>query len=311
MPKPIAPSRPVYRGRFAPSPTGPLHFGSLLAALASWLRARSLGGTWLLRIEDIDPPREVPGAGNGILATVAAYGLEPDEPVLWQHARGDAYARALQQLVDAGQAFPCHCSRTDLQRSGGHRGRCRPGEGSKHEPAWRFLAPPGIVHFEDLVQGPQAQDVARDVGDFVLRRSEGLWAYQLAVVVDDAFQGITEVVRGADLLDSTPRQILLQRALGLPTPAYAHIPVLLGEDGQKLSKQTFAAPVDAADPLPALRHALRLLGISAAQLPATGAVSTVLAAAVRHFDLSRLAGTQALPAHAWRQDRRPQAAGFP
>src|SRR5690606_21177732 len=194
---------------------------------------------------------------------------------------------------------------------GGHRGRCRPGEGSKHEPAWRFLVPPGIVHFEDLVQGPQAQDVARDVGDFVLRRSEGLWAYQLAVVVDDAFQGITEVVRGADLLDSTPRQILLQRALGLPTPAYAHIPVLLGEDGQKLSKQTFAAPVDAADPLPALRHALRLLGISAAQLPATGAVSTVLAAAVRHFDLSRLAGTQALPAHAWRQDRRPQAAGFP
>lgn len=296
-----SPSSPVYRGRFAPSPTGALHFGSLLAALASWLRARSQGGRWLLRIEDIDPPREVAGASERIIAALAAFGMEADAPVLFQHARSDAYARALQQLLDTGLAFPCHCSRSDLVASGGHHGRCLPGAGRKRQPAWRFLAPAGEIGFDDAIQGWQAQDVAREVGDFVLRRSEGLWAYQLAVVVDDADQGITEIVRGADLLDSTPRQILLQRALGLPTPAYAHIPVLLGDDGQKLSKQTHALPVDLDAPMPALRHALHLLGIPVARLREGGTPQALLAAAAGHFDLSRIARTPALPPASWRR----------
>jgi glutamyl-Q tRNA(Asp) synthetase len=304
---PVDPSAlaPVYRGRFAPSPTGPLHFGSLLAALASWLRARSLGGRWLLRIEDIDPPREVSGASASILTTLAAFGMESDEPVLFQHDRGEAYAVALQQLVDAGLAFPCRCSRTDLLRAGGHHGRCQPHAGSKRQPAWRLLAPPGVVTFDDAVQGLRRQDVAKDVGDFVLRRSDGLWAYQLAVVVDDAAQGVTEVLRGADLLDSTARQIVLQRALALPTPAYAHIPVLLGDDGQKLSKQTFAAPVDACDPVPALRHALALLDVPAAALPAGGNVPALLEAAIPHFRLPGADRGLGVPAAAWRRDDIP------
>ena len=302
MPADISPSPPVYRGRFAPSPSGALHFGSLLAALASWLRARNQGGLWLLRIEDIDPPREVAGASAKIIAALAAFGMEADAPVLFQSSRSDAYHHALQRLTAAGLAFPCHCSRSDLLSSGGHHGRCQPGAGRKRQPAWRFLTPPGEVAFDDAIQGRQLQDVAREVGDFVLRRSEGLWAYQLAVVVDDADQGISEIVRGADLLDSTPRQILLQRALGLPTPAYAHIPVLLGDDGQKLSKQTHALPVDAGEPLPALRHALHLLGIPASKLPsAPGSARALLAAAVAHFDLARLAKVPALPAASWQR----------
>lgn len=299
MPPVAPPSPPVYRGRFAPSPTGALHFGSLLAALASWLRARAQGGEWLLRIEDIDPPREVAGASEQIIAAVSAFGMEPDRPVLFQRDRGDAYAQALRQLVEADMAFPCRCSRSDLLTRGGHHGRCTAGIGSKREPAWRFLTPPGDVGFDDAIQGRQTQDVANEIGDFVLRRSEGLWAYQLAVVVDDAEQGITEIVRGADLLDSTPRQILLQRTLGLPTPAYAHIPVLLGDDGQKLSKQTHALPVDAADPMPALRHALHLLGIPSSRLPAAATPQTLLAAAVPAFDLARVPSTTALPPSSW------------
>lgn len=299
MPPVSPPSPPVYRGRFAPSPTGTLHFGSLLAALASWLRARNQRGEWLLRIEDIDPPREIAGASEGIIAGLAAFGMESDRPVLFQSDRGDAYARALRQLAEADLAFPCRCSRTDVLTRGRHHGRCTPGAGSKREPAWRFPTPPGDIDFNDAIQGVQTQDVATDIGDFVLRRSEGLWAYQLAVVVDDAEQGITEIVRGADLLDSTPRQILLQRALGLPTPDYAHIPVLLGDDGQKLSKQTHALPVDAADPMPALRHALRLLGIDPARLPAAGTPQTLLFAAIDAFDLRRVANAAALPPASW------------
>jgi glutamyl-Q tRNA(Asp) synthetase len=246
-----------YRGRFAPSPTGPLHLGSLLAALASWLLARHHGGTWLLRIEDIDPPREVPGAACLQIETLKAFGMESDEPVLWQGTRADAYAEALARLQDLDAVFPCACSRSQLARQP-HHGRCAaPARGAPH--AWRFEIGDGHVVFDDLLQGRQRFDRA-ELGDFVVRRVEGWAAYQLAVVVDDAYQGITDIVRGADLLDSTPRQMLLRERLGLPEPRHAHLPVLVGPDGRKLGKSLGALPVDAKDPMPALATALALLG---------------------------------------------------
>lgn len=261
----------AYRGRFAPSPTGALHAGSLVAALASWLDARAHGGAWLVRIEDVDTPRCVPGADREILRQLAACGLVPDEPPLWQSTRGAAYAQALQQLVQAGQAYACGCTRKDIAtwwQARGVRpqpdaelvypGTCRAGLNGKPARAWR-LRVEGTVHWQDRRLGPQAQDVARAVGDFVLKRADGLWAYQLAVVVDDAAQGITDVVRGEDLADNTARQILLQRALGLPTPRYLHTPLVLAADGRKLSKQNGAAPLDLADPLEALRRAAAAL----------------------------------------------------
>ncbi len=268
----------AYRGRFAPSPTGPLHFGSLLAALGSWLMAWHAGGKWLVRVEDLDPPREVPGAAERQLAALRAFGLASDEPILRQRERGALYQAALDRLLASGDAFVCHCSRTDLADDGGiHRAcvatRTRP------DPAIRFRVPDGtVVTFDDAIQGRVMQDVAADVGDFVLRRADGLWAYQLAVVVDDAAQGITDIVRGADLLDSTPRQILLQRALGLPTPRYAHLPLVLGEDGRKLSKSAAALPVDPDDPLPALRAAWR--GLGQAPLAENAATAAALLAAM-------------------------------
>ncbi|HTA63979.1 MAG TPA: tRNA glutamyl-Q(34) synthetase GluQRS, partial [Xanthomonadaceae bacterium] len=253
-----------YRGRFAPSPTGPLHLGSLVAALGSWLIARHRGGDWLLRIEDIDPPREVPGASMQQIETLAAFGMQSDEAVLWQSTRSDAYAEALDRLLQNGHAFPCLCSRSDLAGTDGIHRRCvghdTAYDHDGRQPAIRLRVGDGSVGFDDAIQGRFEQDAARDIGDFVLRRADRLWAYQLAVVVDDAAQGITEVVRGADLLDSTPRQILLQRALGLATPAYAHLPVVFDGDGRKLSKSTESAPVAPRDPLPALQHALSVLG---------------------------------------------------
>src|SRR5690606_10148632 len=246
---------PPYRGRFAPSPTGPLHPGSLVAALGSWLMARRAGGRWLVRIEDLDPPRAVPGAARAQLRTLAACGLHPDEPVERQSGNGARYAAALARLVEAGDAFECHCSRSDLAAHGGIHRRCVPGA-RRPDPAVRMRVPDGCtIAFEDAVHGYQAQDLAREVGDFVLRRADGLWAYQLAVVVDDAAQGITEVVRGADLLDSTPRQILLQRRLGLPVPRHAHLPLVLGPDRRKLSKSTDAMAIDDHAPVPALASA--------------------------------------------------------
>jgi glutamyl-Q tRNA(Asp) synthetase len=298
---PESSSTPRYRGRFAPSPTGALHLGSLLAAVGSWLRARQCGGDWLVRIEDLDPPREVPGASAAILAGLAAFGLEADATVRYQSGRGDAYAAALATLVAAGLAFPCRCSRVQVQARGGHHGRCTDAAADADDgwTAWRLRVDDGEVAFTDAVQGAYRQDVGREVGDVVLRRRDGLWAYQLAVVVDDADQGITEVVRGADLLDSTPRQILLQRVLGLATPAYAHLPVLLDAAGNKLSKQARSAPVDPDDPLPALRRVLRLLGLPAEVLPATGTPSRLLAAALPHFDLARLPATSSLRSATW------------
>ncbi|WP_302174546.1 tRNA glutamyl-Q(34) synthetase GluQRS [uncultured Hydrogenophaga sp.] len=276
------------RGRFAPSPTGPLHAGSLVAALASWLDARAQGGEWLVRIEDVDTPRCVPGADHHIVQQLAACGLMPDEPVTWQSRRGPLYQAALDRLLASGAAYPCACSRSDIEtalavagrqrerhQAAVYPGTCRHGLQGREARAWRLRLPdPAQVHWTDERLGPQQQDVAAEVGDFVLRRADGLWAYQLAVVVDDADQGITRVVRGQDLADNTPRQILLQRALGLPEVAYHHVPLVLGANGEKLSKQNGAAPLDLADPLAALQSAAAVLGLP----PAGGSVAEALAA---------------------------------
>jgi glutamyl-Q tRNA(Asp) synthetase len=281
---------PAHRGRFAPSPTGPLHLGSLTAALGSWLVARHAGGEWVVRVEDLDPPREVAGAAQRQLATLAAFGLEPDAPVLWQSTRGDAYRAALERLVAQGDAFPCLCSRADLADAGGIHRACVAAPSGRTR-AWRLRVPDADVGFIDRVRGAYSQRLATDVGDVVLRRADGPWAYQLAVVVDDAAQGITEVVRGADLLDSTPRQVHLQRRLGLPTPAYAHLPLLLDARGAKLGKSLGAAALDDADPLPALRAAYALLGQPAAALPVRGPVAAALEIARRNFDPALIPAT--------------------
>ncbi|RKT43299.1 tRNA glutamyl-Q(34) synthetase GluQRS [Thiocapsa rosea] len=260
--------RGAYRGRFAPSPTGPLHLGSLLAAVASYADARANRGIWLVRIEDIDRPREVPGAADLILRTLSAFGFEWDEDVLYQSRRTDAYRDALDTLAARGLTYPCGCTRAEVARAGRagpegpvYPGTCRPGLPlGRRARTVRFRTPPGAVAFEDRIQGPQEQIVDEAVGDFVLRRADGLHAYQLAVVVDDARQGITQVVRGADLLLSTPRQILLQQALRFGQPGYAHIPLILDTEGRKLGKSLSAPPVDARDPRPALRAAWTLLG---------------------------------------------------
>ncbi|HEY9110757.1 MAG TPA: tRNA glutamyl-Q(34) synthetase GluQRS [Rhodanobacteraceae bacterium] len=278
-----------YRGRFAPSPTGELHFGSLVAALASWLRARQQRGQWLLRVDDIDPPRETAGSARSILAALQCLGLEADAPTLYQSTRSDAYAAALQHLRNGGHAFPCWCSRADLESTGGvHRdGHCIVAPRSDRAPAWRVRVPGLDVAFDDALQGPQHQNVREAVGDFVLKRADGLWSYQLACVVDDAFQRITEVVRGCDLLDSTPRQILLQRLLGLPTPAYLHLPLAVDAEGHKLSKSSDATPLDLRDPRATLAHALRFLGQRVAETPD---VQTLLHTAVERFDLAAVRG---------------------
>ncbi|MCL6711382.1 tRNA glutamyl-Q(34) synthetase GluQRS [Pseudomonas sp. R2.Fl] len=284
-----------YRGRFAPSPTGPLHFGSLLAALGSWLLARHAGGEWWVRVEDLDPPREVAGAADLQLATLAAFGLVSDGPVVRQSERGVLYQAALDELLERGQAFFCHCSRSELAAAGGVHHRCVATETRAH-PAVRLRVGPGtVIGFEDGLQGHFEQDVHAEAGDVVLRRADGYWAYQLAVVVDDAAQGFTDIVRGADLLDSTPRQIHLQHALGLPTPRYLHLPLVVDGEGQKLSKSMAALPIDAADPLPALRAAWTALGQPADHLPASGGVTGLLRAAADEFVPERLPRQARLP----------------
>ncbi|MDE2418983.1 MAG: tRNA glutamyl-Q(34) synthetase GluQRS [Burkholderiales bacterium] len=267
--------RGSYRGRFAPSPTGPLHAGSLVAALASWLDARAHGGQWLVRIEDVDTPRCVPGADQTILQQLAACGLHADAPPVWQSQRTTYYQQALDQLVAQGMAYPCACSRKDIEAAlaqSGHRrprngelvypGTCREGLHSKAARAWRLRTESfRSTQWTDRRLGPHQQDVALEVGDFVLQRADGLYAYQLAVVVDDAAQGVTHVVRGEDLADNTARQILLQRALGLPTPHYLHTPLVLGPNGEKLSKQNGAAALDTASSEAAF-HALRTAAVA-------------------------------------------------
>ncbi len=286
-----------YRGRFAPSPTGPLHAGSLVAALASWLDARAHRGQWLVRMEDVDTPRCVPGADRTILAQLAAVGLHPDEAPLYQSQRGAAYQSALDQLVTAGLAFPCSCTRQDIAQtlaaSGQARqrhselvypGTCRNGLHGRSARAWRFLTEnseqkmhprqhlrgflainliaTSALEWADRCLGLQSQNVSQAVGDFVLKRADGLWAYQLAVVVDDAAQGITHVVRGQDLLDNTARQIMLQQALGLPTPQYLHTPLVLGANSEKLSKQNGALALETTHPVATLQQAGGVLGLA-------------------------------------------------
>ena len=254
-----------YVGRFAPSPTGPLHFGSLLAAVASYARARTSGGLWLVRIEDIDPPREQPGSDSLIMKALEAYGFEWDGPVTYQSAFTSRHNDCLGQLLDRELAYPCSCSRRDLAtaRRGPlgaiYPGTCRDGCMSD-DVAIRLRTNDKPIEFRDLLQGALVQRLESESGDFVIRRRDGLIAYHLAVVVDDHDQGITEIVRGIDLLDSTPRHIWLQKLLGFPVPAYVHIPVAVNDEGQKLSKLTGAAAISPADVSGTLTRALAALG---------------------------------------------------
>ncbi len=266
-----------YIGRFAPSPTGPLHAGSLVAALASWLDARAHGGRWLVRIEDVDQPRCMPGMDRIILQQLVDCGLVPDEAPIYQSQHNLRYQQALDELITHKMVYPCACSRKDIEAALNQTGRekprhgelvypgtCRPERGDLHgKPAraWRLSVNQGLVQWTDRRLGMQVQDVALDVGDFVLKRADGLFAYQLAVVVDDGAHHVTHIVRGADLVDNTARQILLQRALGLPQPQYLHTPLVMDAQGEKLSKQTGAKAVNTREPLPVLNEAARVLDL--------------------------------------------------
>jgi glutamyl-Q tRNA(Asp) synthetase len=260
MPADISPSDHLIRGRFAPSPTGDLHFGSLVAAVGSFLQARARGGQWLVRIEDIDPPREVYGAARSQIHTLKQFGMVPDEPVQYQRHFHARHLAALEQLLASGRAFDCGCSRRDLPESGIYPGTCRNGlRRNQTARSVRLRVSDEPVCFDDLIQGPCRQLPSEQTGDFVIRRADGLIAYQLAVVVDDAASGVTEVVRGADLIDSTARQILVYKALGLSLPQYAHLPLVIDEHGRKLSKSQADDPVHHHAPATALRLALRAL----------------------------------------------------
>ena len=277
-------------GRFAPSPTGPLHAGSLVAALASYLLAKSADGQWLIRIEDLDPPREIPGMAERQLEDLAGFSLFSDLPVLWQSRRSDIYEAALRQLLEQDKAFFCICSRSQLQAQNGIHRHCV----TRHDDlrgAIRLRVPDECIEFTDGLYGLQRQNLATETGDVVLKRADGLYAYQLAVVVDDAAQGINQVVRGADLLDSTPRQIFLQRQLGLPTPEYMHIPLVMDEQGHKLSKSRWAAGLDQDDRFKALCEAYRHLGQDVGVLSRQNSMAINLSAACGHFDLDRLKRT--------------------
>ena len=319
-----------YIGRFAPSPTGALHAGSLVAALASWLDARAHGGTWLVRIEDVDTPRTVPGADRLILRQLAACGLHPDAPPVWQSQRSALYQFALDVLIRKALAYPCACSRKDIEAALQHAGRekprhgelvypgtCRTGLHGKVGRAWRLRSdmykqnmPPARVEpaqaapeciakvarpveWTDRRLGAQQQDVEAQVGDFVLQRADNCYAYQLAVVVDDGAQDITHVVRGEDLADNTARQILLQQALGLPTPAYLHTPLVRGANGEKLSKQNGAQALDLANPLAALNQAAQVLGLPAQ----AGSVANALAVWTWQWPHLAMGGTLDLGPH--------------
>lgn len=281
-----------YIGRFAPSPSGPLHLGSMVAALGSYLDARAQGGRWLVRMEDIDPPREQPGAADDILRTLEAFGLHWDGPVVWQSERTEAYEQALATLSD--RLFYCTCTRAQLRDSGGvYPGTCR----DRHSPpgdapaAIRLQTPDQLPAFVDRVQGTLQPDRQATGGDPVLRRKDGLWAYQLAVVVDDGWQGVTDVVRGEDLLTTTPVQVWLQHCLDLPTPNYLHLAVLTDEQGRKLSKQNHAPAIAAQPRHQVMQRALQALGLN----PPNESAPDLLAWAVQHWPTRRpLTGTQAL-----------------
>ena len=287
----------MYIGRFAPSPTGLLHIGSLLTAVASYADARTHQGKWLVRIEDLDPPREMPGAAADILRTLEAFGFEWDGEVAYQSRRYDLYQDTLDRLKAAGLVYPCYCSRKDWQAAATqgadgfvYNGRCRnpqqrPDTQNKM-PAWRTQVPDRVIGFSDGIVGQYAQNLAHDIGEFVLLRADGYWAYQLAVVADDADQGITHIVRGQDLLVSTPRQIYLQQCLGVPTPSYAHLPLLTNSQGQKWSKQTLAPALDLNQKEQLLRQVLTYLNLPEA--PAVNRPQELLDWAVAHWQMDKI-----------------------
>ena len=291
------PSSNDYRGRFAPSPTGPLHLGSLMAAVASYLDARAHQGQWLVRMEDIDPPRVVPGSADNILKTLEVFSLEWDGAVMYQSQRDEAYEQALEILNGKGELFKCACSRQHLRpQQGKHLKPC-----SYHGGPFslRLKAADQVIEFEDRCQGLQRQNLRQDVGDFILKRKDGLYAYQLAVVVDDHDQRITHVVRGADLLDSTQRQIYLQHHLTSNPLSYCHFPVLLGDDGHKLSKQAFAAPVDAKNPMAALKLSLKALGQDTVfplkEQDEAGSPKELLSIAIERWDVTLIPSVTGIP----------------
>ncbi|WP_419812838.1 tRNA glutamyl-Q(34) synthetase GluQRS [Bacterioplanoides sp.] len=289
----------AYIGRFAPSPTGPLHFGSLLAALASYLDARHHHGQWLVRIEDLDPPREDPHAAHQILTILEAYQLHWDSEVRYQSQRSEAYQQVLEQLIDQSQVFPCACSRKQLNGAL-HSGVCQLADHFRdHQDfAWRFAVGSGECHFDDQLQGHYSESLDRDIGDFVVKRRDGPWSYQLAVVADDADQKVTHVVRGIDLIDSTLRQQQLQRALGYAVPQYAHIPVALETNGQKLSKQNLATALQPDDSGNTLWNALHWLNQSPPDSLRNQGNNAILEWAVQHWNITRLAGIKGNPAPA-------------
>lgn len=277
----------IYTGRFAPSPSGPLHFGSLVAAIASFLDAKAHRGTWLVRMEDLDPAREPPGAADTILEQLADYGMWSDQPVLYQSQRLDAYRQALGTLEEAGLCYPCDCSRQQVRAMGSvYDGRCR----NRRNPpvkasAIRLKVDEQTIQFNDLVQGPQTLNLATETGDFIIKRKDGLFAYQLAVVVDDHFQKVTHVIRGYDLLDSTHRQIYLQQQLGIPTPCYGHVPVVTNEQGQKLSKQHFAEPISSTERRSVLHAAINYLGLTPPRHHHQARIRDQLDWAIEHWDI--------------------------
>ena len=293
----------MYIGRFAPSPTGPLHFGSLIAAVASYCEARTQHGKWLVRMEDLDKPREAKGAAQTILQQLEAFGFEWDDTVLYQSQRTRYYADALELLNSRHLTYPCTCTRKEIADSSsnlGIDGLIYPGTCLKHAiklnvpPAWRIKTRSETISFNDAIQGKISQNLKQDIGDFIVKRADGLFAYQLAVVVDDAAQGITHIVRGADLLDSTPRQIYLQQLLNYPTPHYAHVPVACNDAGEKLSKQTLASPLDTSKTAINLIQALNFLGQSVPPDLANEDKDTIWQWALGNWQLCKISKTKAL-----------------
>ena len=284
--------KPRYRGRFAPSPTGPLHFGSLVSAVASFLQAKSQQGSWLLRVEDLDPPRESPGSMEHILRTLEQHHLYWDESVVYQSRRADLYKHYVARLSNQGHIYACDCSRKTIaeqQQQLGiavYPGTCRQRSlDISRQHALRIKAPDQNIGFDDAIQGYFSQNLAQQVGDFVVRRADGWFAYQLAVVVDDAEQGITQVVRGSDLLDNTPRQLFIQSLLNFLPPSYAHVPVATNIDGEKLSKQTHATPVNSARSVQNLIKALTFLGQTPPARQDFSHTDDVIGWAIQHWDI--------------------------
>ena len=292
------PQSKSYRGRFAPSPTGPLHFGSLVTALGSYLQARSQQGKWLVRMEDIDPPREQAGAADAILRVLEAFQLQWDEPVLYQSTRGEAYEAALTRLAEKQQSFACACSRKTIAAAGGgslYPGTCRNGLPAGAKPrAIRVHAPDQHITFDDALQGRVETNLQNGIGDFVVRRADGFYAYHLAVVVDDAEQGITEIVRGTDLLSATLPQYFLQDCLSYPHPQYSHLPIAVNQQGQKLSKQTFAAAIAPQNPGPTLCKALRFLGHPPPAELENAPPADLLEWAVAHWNMQNVPHTESI-----------------